>query len=224
MRQPLQKMSIAGLSAEDQKLLKAMEARVLSELNLKELVFLGDGASLVVENVKPNLKRLGAKLGKKMPAVTAELRKWGSKEIAAFEAAGFAVVGGERLGLEDLLIERKAAEGKAAGALEGMVAELDVAMTPALKREGLMRELVNRIQQRRKESKFNLSDRIRVTYAAGGLVKEILDAEAVAPSFLSEETLAVAWLAGDEAGLGEREEFGGFEGAWVKFHLSLNKN
>lgn len=217
LRQPLLKMSIAGLSSSEQALLKTLEDRVLSELNLKELVFLPDGAGLVVENVKPNLKRLGAKLGKKMPAVTAELRGWGSQEIASFEAAGFAMVGGERLEADDLLIERKAAAGKTAGALEGMVAELDTTLTDALKREGLMRELVNRIQQRRKESKFQLTDRIVVTYAAGGVVAEILDAEARTPTFLSEETLAVQWVRGDAASLGEREDFEGFDGAWVGF-------
>jgi isoleucyl-tRNA synthetase len=220
LRQPLQKMSIAGLTLEEQTLLKTLEDRVLSELNLKEIVFLQDGAGLVVENVKPNLKRLGAKLGKKMPAVTAELKGWGAKQIAAFEAAGFAEVGGERLEKEDLLIERKAENGKAAGALEGMVAELDVTMTPELKREGLMRELVNRIQQRRKESKFNLTDRISVSYAATGAVKEILDAEAKRPSFLSEETLAIVWRA--EKAAGEGESFPEHDGATLAFELVVS--
>lgn len=221
LRQPLPSMSLAGLTPAEQKLLRSQEEMVLSELNLKELRFLQDGAGLVVETVKPNLKKLGAKLGKKMQAVQQELRGWGSKEIVTFEKAGFATVAGERIEIEDLLIERKAAEGKTAGALEGMVAELHTALTPALKREGLMRELVNRVQQRRKEMKFNLSDRIRVLYQAGGLAAEILSAEGASPTFLSQETLAKAWSESVADGLGAREEFEGHGDAWLAFRLEV---
>jgi isoleucyl-tRNA synthetase len=128
-------------------------------------------------------------------------------------------VAGEKIEKEDLLIERKAAEGKAAGALEGMVAELDTALTAELKKEGLMRELVNRIQQRRKEMKFNLADRIKVTYEAYGLCADILSGEGKAPTFLSEETLAKTWVAG--SGLGEAEEFEGHGGAKMAFKLEV---
>jgi isoleucyl-tRNA synthetase len=218
LRQPLQRMSLAGLLPSDQKLLKAQENMVLSELNLKELHFLQDGSGLVVESVKPNLKKLGAKLGRKMQSVQQELKSWGAKEITAFEQAGHATVAGEKIEKDDLFVERKAAEGKTAGALEGMVAELDTALTPALKKEGLKRELVNRIQQRRKEMKFNLSDRIRVTYSAGGLCEEILREESAHPSFLSTETLALGFSNG-ASGLGEKEAFEGHGDAWLAFGL-----
>lgn len=219
LRQPLQKMSIAGLSAEEIKLLRVQESRVLSELNLKELDFLNDATALVVESVKPNLKRLGSRIGKKMPELQSALRAWGSKEIRAFEAAGKAVVAEVELGKEDLIIERKAAAGKCAGALEGLVAELDTNLTPELKREGLMRELINRVQQRRKEMKLNLTDRIKVEYSADGLCAEILASEAKMPTALSQETLATAWVSSSEA-LGEKETFAEHGDAAVAFRLS----
>lgn len=220
LRQPLRRMMLAGLSDREQTLLRTLEGRVLAELNLKELVFLKDGTGLVVETVKPNLKRLGARLGKKMQAVQQELRGWGSVQVRAFESAGFATVAGERLEKEDILLERKAAEGKTAGALEGLVAELDTAITPELKREGLMRELVNRVQQRRKEMKLQLTDRIRVSYQAGGEVAAVLASESGAPTFLSEETLARGWesAAGE---LGPREDFEGHGDAWLQFSLEV---
>jgi isoleucyl-tRNA synthetase len=219
MRQPLKKMSVAGLSEADAKHLKDGEEMVLSELNLKEIVFLKDGKGLVVENVKPNLKRLGARLGKKMREVTELLKTWKSAEIAAFEAAGKAVVAGEILELEDLLIERKAAEGKCAGALEGLVAELDTSLTPELKREGLMRELINRVQQRRKEMKLNLTDRIKISYQAGGVCAEILAAEAKKPSALSEETLAKSWTANLPETEGGKESFPEHGDSWFAFRV-----
>ncbi len=220
LRQPLSKMRVAGLSSEEQGLLKGFKALVLQEVNLKELDFLNDGAGLVVMSAKPNLKRLGSKIGKKIPQVTQELKKWSAKEIQAFEKAGNAEVAGERLELEDILIDKKAAEGKTAGALEGLVAELDTTLTPELRKEGLMRELVNRIQQRRKEMKFNLTDRIEVSYDAGGLVKEILDAEAHGPTFLSEETLATRWKS-ESPRQDPKESFEDFDGAWLQFHLKV---
>jgi isoleucyl-tRNA synthetase len=219
LRQPLRKMSVAGLSAENAKHLRDRQDMVLSELNLKALEFLGDGKGLVVESVKPNLKRLGARLGKKLREVQETLKTWGSKEIAAFEASGEATIAGEKLEREDLLIDRKAAEGKCAGALEGLVAELDTALTPELRREGLVREMINRVQQRRKEMKLNLTDRIRVSYAAGGVCAEILSAEMAQPSALSEETLAVKWAKSLADGQGGKEEFPEHGDAWFAFHL-----
>jgi isoleucyl-tRNA synthetase len=156
LRQPLAKISLAGLTADESKNLLAFEALVKQELNIKGITLLSDGSALVVENVKPNLARLGKRMGKKVPTITAQLKSWGSKEILAFEAKGFAEIEGERLERDDLIIERKATEGKCAGALEGLVGELDTLLTPELLREGLMRELVNRIQQMRKTNKFHL--------------------------------------------------------------------
>lgn len=219
LRQPLQKMSVAGLSEADKKLLKGLEELVLSELNLKELNYLSDGKGLVVENVKPNLKRLGAKVGKKMPQIQATLKAWGAHEIMGFEKAGYAIVADERLEKEDLLIERKAVEGKCAGALEGLVAELDTALTPALKKEGLMREMINRIQQRRKEMKFNLMDRIRVCYQASGVCAEILREESKHPTMLSEETLAKEWK--ETANSADKEVFEGHGDASLQFVLEV---
>ncbi len=220
LRQPLQAMSIAGLNAEEQKLLRAQQEMVLSELNLKEIRFLAQGTDLVVQTVKPNLKKLGARLGKKMQEVQQALRSWGANEITHFEKNGFATIAGERIESADLLIERKAAEGKTAGALEGMVAELHTDLTPALRKEGLMRELVNRLQQRRKEMKFQLTDRIRVLYQAGGLCAEILSEENRAPTFLSNETLAKAWKESTENNLA-REEFPDHGDAWLAFRLEV---
>jgi isoleucyl-tRNA synthetase len=219
LRQPLAKLAVASLSEAESRHLRERQDIVLSELNLKKLEFLTDGRGLVVESVKPNLKRLGARLGKKLREVQESLKTWGAKEISAFEAAGRAVVAGKTLEREDLLIDRKAAEGKCAGALEGLVAELDTALTPELRREGLLREMINRVQQRRKEMKLNLTDRIKVTYEAGGLCAEILAAESGKPTALSEETLTKAWAKGLSPAEGAREEFPEHGDSWFAFRL-----
>jgi len=219
LRQPLKKLSVAGLSESEAKHLHERQDMVLQELNLKEIEFLKDGSKLVVESVKPNLKRLGAKLGKKMRDVTEQLKTWGASEIAAFEASNGATVAGERLEKDDLFIERKAAEGKCAGALQGLVAELDTTLTPELRKEGLARELINRVQQRRKEMKLNLSDRIRVHFIAGGVAAEILSSEMNAPSSLSEETLARQWVEAKADDVQGKEEFPEHGDSWVSFRI-----
>ncbi|NUM89591.1 MAG: class I tRNA ligase family protein, partial [Bdellovibrionales bacterium] len=219
LRQPLQKISLAGLSDEDRKRLLALRDLVLSELNLKEIELLPDGSGLVVESAKPNLKRLGARVGKKIPQITGALKAWTGKEIAAFEKSGSAEVAGERLERGDVLIERHALEGKVAGALEGLVAELHAALTPELRREGLVRELVNRVQQRRKDRKLSLADRIRVRWHATGACRDILSAEGSAPSLLSEETLAVSWEECASPLDGAKEEFPEHDGAAVSFEV-----
>lgn len=191
---------------------------MLAELNLKEIQFLKDGADLVVESVKPNLKRLGARLGKKLPLVQNELKSWGTKEIRAFEQNRSATVAEEVLEKEDLLIDRKAAEGKCAGALEGLVAELDTALTPELRREGLLREMINRIQQRRKEMRLKLTDRIVVKYAAGGECLDILTNEKAHATALSNETLAKSWIELYEQDA-VKEAFEDHGDAWLAFRI-----
>ncbi|MGZ3736443.1 MAG: DUF5915 domain-containing protein, partial [Bdellovibrionota bacterium] len=126
---------------------------------------------------------------------------------------------GETILKSEVLIEKKAKPGLNAGDLDGIVAALDTKLTPELRREGLLRELVNRVQQRRKEMKLNLTDRIRVTYAAGGACAEILALEATKPSALSEETLAKSWSPGLPPAEGGKEEFPEHGDAWIAFRL-----
>jgi isoleucyl-tRNA synthetase len=131
------------------------------------------------------------------------------------------LVAGETILKTEVLIEKKAKPGLNAGDLDGIVAALDTTLNSELRREGLLRELVNRVQQRRKEMKLNLSDRIKVTYAAGGVAAEILKAEAAKPSALSEETLATAWSATLPDGEGGREEFTEHGDSWIAFRLDV---
>jgi isoleucyl-tRNA synthetase len=207
LRQPLLALRLAGLQKKDRESVEKNLDLVRSELNLKNIEFLNDGSGLVEESVRPNLKRLGAKLGKKMAEVQNALKAWSSREVQEFEKSGSALVCGVQLGPEDLLIDRKAAPGKRAGALEGLVGELDVTITPELHREGLLREFVNRVQQLRKDAKLLLTDRIQVEFRASGLCKEILQSESFSATFLSQETLAQNFSSVEDAAL-EAEEFG----------------
>ncbi len=206
LRQPLEKISFAGLEDSEKQNLKDMEDLVLRELNLKEIDLLEDGSGLVEESVKPNLPRLGPRVGKNMGKLMKELKSWGSKEIAAFEAAGKATVADLEIEPADLLIERKAKAGKCAGALSGLVAELATDVSDELLNEGLQRELVNRIQQRRKAMDFNLSDRISVRWTGDSHCQAILKDEANGKGYISQEVLATKWEESSEIESDEKIE------------------
>jgi isoleucyl-tRNA synthetase len=221
IRQPLNSITFAGLSKEETRLVAAQKELVGQELNVKQILFRESASDLIDVIVKPELRALGKKLGPKLNAVKAELGKLTAAQIHELESKGSLQVAGETILKAEVLIEKKAKPGLNAGDLDGIVAALDTSLTPELRREGLLRELVNRVQQRRKEMKLNLSDRIRVTYAAGGVAAEILQAEGAKPTALSQETLATEWSASLPDGEGGREEFPEHGDSWIAFRLDV---
>ena len=186
LRQPLPKLRVAGARIEEKVFLELIK----QEVNVKELEFVDKAADLVEESAKPNFKTLGKKVGGAMKTVQAELLKWGTAEIAAFETNKKATVNGFELTTDDVEIVRKAKPGRLAQAMGGVVAELSTEISPELKREGLQREIINRIQQQRKEKNFKLADRIVVRFDSTGAMAEILAAEVVRAAEISRETLA----------------------------------
>ncbi len=200
LRQPLPGLRVAGLSMEEQAHIKAVEELVCSELNIKSLELARKASDIVEESVKPNFRVLGKKAGKQIKEIQNALVAWGASEIAAFEKAGTATVCGVECGTEDIQIVRQAKEGKTALAGYGLVAELDTTMTDELRFEGLQREVVNRIQQRRKEMQLHLADRIQVKWKVveGAMLKDVLARESKSPSFVSAETLSQAFVEAGE--------------------------
>jgi isoleucyl-tRNA synthetase len=164
LRQPLSKIRIAGLGSGGQSILGDVQHLILDELNIKGIDYAEKASDLVHESAKPQFKVLGKKAGSSMKAIQAELQKWTSSEISAFEKFGTADVLGFQLVREDVEILRKALPGKVAASDRDIVVELDVEISEPLLLEGLTREMINRIQQRRKDQKLNLSDRISVVY------------------------------------------------------------
>lgn len=162
LRQPLLKLRVAGVKESEFAALGQMKPLILKELNVKEIEIVDKAADLVEESIKPNHRVLGKKVGKDMKAIQDALARWNSAKIAQFEETGVAELLGYSLVSDDLQIVRKAKPGKFAMAGSGVVVELDTTMTDALVNEGLAREVINRVQQLRKELKFELSDRIHM--------------------------------------------------------------
>jgi len=219
LRQPLLKLRVAGVQKDDQKLLLELKDLILREVNVKDLELVEKAHEIVNESAKPNFKTLGKKLGKNIKELQKVLSTWTSSDVTDFEKNGSFEFSGHTLNKEDIEVVRRAKEGKLALADFGLVAELDASLTPELIREGLEREIVNRVQQRRKEAQFNLSDRIEINYWAtpGSLIEELLDAEMKAPGYIAQETLTTTFHKSTEA-LENKESIS--ENGEISFSLS----
>ena len=187
-RQPLAEMLVAsnrplGLNEE-------LTAVALDELNVKKMTFVQDGASLVKYVLKPQLRTLGPKYGKRLGAITKFLATCnGTEVVAAVRGGGSYTVdldGPVVLLEEDLQIFTESAEGYSAVAGGGITVALDTRLTEELLDEGCERELVSKIQTMRKEAGFEVTDRICVYYAAEGRAEKMLERASFAKDVLAE--------------------------------------
>ena len=169
VRQPLQRILIPVLNAKSQAQIAHVEELIKSEVNIKAIEYIDDASGILVKSVKPNLPLLGKKLGQKMRFVVGAINKWGQAEIAQIEREGKISVDVEgeplELLLEEVLITSQDIPGWSVATDRGVTVALDVTLTDELKQEGIARDLVNRIQNLRKDLGLEVQDKIHVTIA-----------------------------------------------------------
>ena len=167
VRLPLQKVLLPVLDASFQVEVEAVKPLILAEINVKELEYLTDASGLLQKSAKANFKTLGAKLGKDMKDMAALIAGFDNTRINALEQAGSleVTVNGTAYTLvpEDLVVTTEDLPGWKTASDGALTVALDVHLNDALLAEGLARDLVNRIQNIRKEKDFNVTDRVVVT-------------------------------------------------------------
>ncbi len=167
VRQPLQKIMVPVLDEATKNEIEAVADLIKSEVNVKEVELIDEGSGILVKQIKPDFQKLGPRFGKDMKAVAAVIQQFGQKEITTLENEGeITVLVSEKnttLTREDVIISSQDIEGWLVANADGITVALDVTITPALKKEGIARELVNRIQNLRKDSGFEVTDKISVT-------------------------------------------------------------
>ncbi|MEX1362268.1 MAG: class I tRNA ligase family protein, partial [Nannocystaceae bacterium] len=168
VRRPLAAMTVASPDAAVRAAVEAGRDDLLGELNIKQLRVVEDDGGLVKLLAKANFKALGKRLGKRMKAVAAAVAKLDGPAVRAFLEAGRVEVAGETLGPDDILVVREVVGEQAAEAAEGITVVLDTAVSDALRREGLAREIINRVQNVRKAKGLEVSDRIALELTCGG--------------------------------------------------------
>ena len=170
VRQPLQKIVIPVRDENMKAQIEKVQHLICSELNVKEIEFLAADNDLLVKKIKPNFKTLGPRYGKVMKALGAAIMAFSQQQINALEADGRCVVSVEGQDCEVLLSDVEIATQDIPGwvvANDGnLTVALDIQLTPELVNEGIARELVNRIQNIRKEQ-FDVTDRIVVELQSG---------------------------------------------------------
>ena len=190
VRQPLQRIMIPVLNKIDQEAIEAVSNLITSEVNVKEIELISDDSGILVKQIKPNFKILGPRFGKHMKNVVTAIQQFGADEIAAIERDGqLAITINEKetmLEKGDVEISSQDIEGWLVASQDGLTVALDVTITETLKKEGVARELVNRIQNLRKDSGFEVTDRINVLLKSSGILEEaVLDNIA----YIKQETL-----------------------------------
>ena len=171
VRQPLQKIMIPALNKKVKTQLEAIKELVLAEVNVKELEFMTEDSGVLVKKIKPNFKTLGPKHGKHMKAIAGAVAQFTSDDINRIETEGnhSLKIGDETISLDlvDVEISSEDIPGWTVTSLNGNTVALDISITAKLAEEGLARELVNRIQNLRKDSGLEVTDRIDITLTAG---------------------------------------------------------
>lgn len=164
VRQPLQKIVIPALSEKFEQDLMHVRDLILSEVNVKELQVLHEGNGVLVKRIKPNFKTIGPKYGKLMKEIATLVSTMNSEAIQAIEVSGGwkGFIAGEEVNLlrEDFEISTQDVPGFLVASDGDLTVALDITLTDDLRMEGIARELVNRVQNLRKESGLELSDRI----------------------------------------------------------------
>ncbi|RTY82587.1 isoleucine--tRNA ligase [Flavobacterium sp. LS1P28] len=199
VRQPLQKVMIPVLDDNQRAEIEAVSDLIKAEVNVKEIVLLDDASGVLVKQIKPNFKALGPRFGKDMGLISREIQGFSAAQISQLDKDGSLsiVIAGNTVILtqEDVEITSQDIEGWLVANANGITVALDITISPALKQEGIARELVNRIQNIRKDSGFEVTDKIKVQLKRNGLLEQaILENEA----YIKSETLTSELVFVDE--------------------------
>jgi len=169
VRQPLNKIMIPVLNPHFKNVVSAVEDLILSEINVKEIEYLTEDSGVLVKRIKPNFKSLGPKYGKFMKQIAAAVNQFSQDDIKIFEKEGVFKLDiadeNIEIGPEDVEISTQDIPGWSVANQDDLTVALDITITENLQKEGLARELVNRIQTYRKETGFEVTDRINVKIA-----------------------------------------------------------
>ena len=192
VRQPLQKILIPTLSEAEKAEILAVANLIKHEVNVKEIEFIDDASGILVKQIKPNFRALGPKYGKQMKDIAAVINGFTQQDIQAFERQGTKEItlDGEKLTLtlDDVEISSQDIEGwLVASSSTGLVVALDATITDELRAEGIARELVNRIQNLRKDTGLEVTDRIRILLQQQDTLEKAVRAN---EAYIKAETLA----------------------------------
>jgi isoleucyl-tRNA synthetase len=189
VRTPLQKILLPVLDKSFADRIKTVEEIILAEVNVKTIQYIDDTSGVLVKKVKPNFPKLGKQYGSKMKDVSAVINGLNKDEIQSLEKEGKLSKGGFDLILDDVLISSEDIPGWAVASEGGLTVALDIRVTDELKKEGIARDFVNRIQNLRKEQGLEVLDKISIEVEKDG--EAVTSALTEFSDYISTETQAL---------------------------------
>lgn len=193
VRQPLRTIMIPVVDTHQQESIEAVKNLILSEVNVKNLEFVDNAAGILVKKIKPDFKKLGPRYGKIMKPLAAMIQQMSQEDINAFEKAGVFTldVNGQEVVLDRSEVEIFSEDipGWLVTNEGRLTVALDITVTEDLRKEGLARELVNRIQNLRKSSGFDITDKIHVSILS---CEQMDEAIREYKTYISNQVLAVS--------------------------------
>jgi isoleucyl-tRNA synthetase len=191
VRQPLQKVMIPVLDANQKAEIEAISDLIKAEVNVKEIELLDDASGILVKQIKPNFKTLGPRFGKDIGLISKYIQEFSPQQISELERLGVINIelSGKNitLALSDVEITSQDIEGWLVANSGNITVALDITISEELKKEGIARELINRIQNLRKDAGFEVTDTIHIRIEAqDDLLKEAIEANA---DYIKAETL-----------------------------------
>lgn len=191
VRQPLNRIMLPVLNKNFEKQVEAVKELILSEVNVKQIEYLTDVSDILVKKVKPNFKTLGPKYGKMMKQIAAAINQFNKDDIAAIETDQKYLLKFDDQEIEieiaDVEIITEDIPGWVVTNMDSLTVALDISISPELKKEGVARELINRIQNFRKDQKFEVTDRIKIELLRNNEIDEAIIHN---NSYICSETLA----------------------------------
>jgi isoleucyl-tRNA synthetase len=190
VRQPLSKILLPILNKDFEEHVEQIKELILSETNIKAVEYITDTAGFIKRKIKPNFKALGQKVGKDMKAVAQAIGEFTQDDIATLDSQGSITLPatGHTILTSDVEIIAEDVPGWQVANLGKLTVALDVTLTNELKLEGTSRELINRIQNLRKENGFEVTDKINVRISDGPVIREAVESNL---SYICAEILAV---------------------------------
>ena len=163
VRQPLQKIMIPILNAKMQEDIDGVSTIILSEINVKEIEFLGKDSDVLTKQIKANFKTLGPKFGKDMKLISRAVNQFSADDIKKIEKDGNYLINESiTIDISDVEITSKDIPGCIVATNNGLTVALDITLSDELREEGLAREFINRIQNLRKDSGFEVTDKVKI--------------------------------------------------------------
>ena len=208
VRQPLQKIMIPVDGQQQKEEILAVSNLIKHEVNIKEIQLMEDASDILIKQIKPNFKVLGPKFGKDMRFIAAEVGKFTQEDINKIEKdKNISINVNEKnitLSLEDVEISSKDIEGWLVANEGALTVALDVTITDDLRKEGIARELVNRIQNARKDTGLEVTDKIKLTVLNYANLKDSINDN---KDYIMSETLTKELVFVDELNNGVEIEF-----------------